>query len=223
MASVGHDRHSFSFEEQYFEANYYDYEKQNPPYKEHQILRFLLQYAKPGGALLDIGCGWGNFLVAASQYFEVSGSEASKFALTKAASKLPQARLYYETWEPDLLPDSSFDVIVSLGVLEHLPELESKLAIIHRRLRSGGFLLADVPIYEGPFGKIVGILDRDSTHIHKHGPDFWLGVIGRRFQVVDYTGAYRYFLRPWKYICFTNYLTRRIAPNIIILAKKVAS
>lgn len=46
------------------------------------------------------------------------------------------------------LPDASVDLIVSLDVLEHLPDSGSALAECHRVLRPGGYHILTVPFYD---------------------------------------------------------------------------
>ncbi len=106
---------------------------------------FFSKFVKPDAAVLDLGCGYGEFINAVScgpKYAMDLNPDAPNF-LGKDAKFLQQdcsAR-----WE---LPDASLDVVFTSNFFEHLPDkaaLGRTLDEIHRCLRKGGRLIAMGP------------------------------------------------------------------------------
>jgi 2-polyprenyl-3-methyl-5-hydroxy-6-metoxy-1,4-benzoquinol methylase len=108
----------------------------------------LRERVPAGGAILDLGCGCGVPLardLAASGY-EVTGVDLSDVQVERARQLVPAASfLPADATQVDLLP-SSFDAVVSLYALIHMPldEQPSLLGRIGRWLRPGGWFLARV-------------------------------------------------------------------------------
>jgi len=121
--------------------------------------------------LLDIGCGTGLFLVAASQAgFRVSGIEVSREAaeLGQAVHGLPVRKGIIENLE---LPNESYDVVTAWEVLEHLCEPGKCLREILRILNTGGIFAGSVPNYGRPrlrFGEHLGPSSCPPIHMN-----FW--------------------------------------------------
>jgi 2-polyprenyl-3-methyl-5-hydroxy-6-metoxy-1,4-benzoquinol methylase len=109
-------------------------------------LRILAKYSEPKGSLLDIGCGTGDFLMAADKKgWNVVGVEPNHHAREKASSK------GLEVYDIDRLlkfADATFDVITLWHVLEHLPNLEDHIKLFKKLLRPGGLLVIAVPNYK---------------------------------------------------------------------------
>jgi SAM-dependent methyltransferase len=76
-------------------------------------------------------------------YFEVSGY-GSKFAEEIFRSSQSSVRL---TTDTQSYGDASFDVILCLDVLEHLPDPTQAISDFSRWLRPGGLLLVSAPFY----------------------------------------------------------------------------
>lgn len=96
------------------------------------------------GALLDIGAGTGDFLVAAKKEgWKTTGIEPSLKAKTIAISK----GVDFVDNLTDL-NDHSFDVITMWHVLEHVPNLEEYLVALKRLLKPTGTILIAVPNFK---------------------------------------------------------------------------
>jgi 2-polyprenyl-3-methyl-5-hydroxy-6-metoxy-1,4-benzoquinol methylase len=105
---------------------------------------------KNRGSILDIGCGKGNFLLQFSKNFSnwsLYGIEASKNALMFAKEKLPNVHLHEGLFEKNVY-DKKFDLIVTLGVVEHLEDPNSFLARAISCLKEDGVIFLDVPNFK---------------------------------------------------------------------------
>lgn len=127
--------------------------------------------ALPGIRLLDIGCGTGLFLVAASQAGRsVQGVEVSRQAaeLGRAVHDLP---VHIGMIEELRLADESFDVVTAWEVLEHVFEPSKFLRVVFQMLKPGGIFAGSVPNYGRPryrFGEDLGPLSCPPIHMN-----FW--------------------------------------------------
>lgn len=211
---------SAAFEEEYFAANYPDYERQNPPRK----LRFYRRLAERAlgdrerPRVLDLGCAFGHFLAALPAGWDRSGLDASRFAIEQARRKLPGASLAVADG-PEIPFDGPFDLVVSFDVLEHLPELDQTRAAIAAKLAPGGHLIFVVPVYDGPAGALVRLLDRDPTHLHKRSRRSWLEWVEPGFEVVEWWGVLRYLLPGGYYLHLPTRRLRRWTPAIAVVAR----
>ncbi len=107
----------------------------------------------PGGPVLDLGCGAGVPATAwLAARFTVTGVDISARQIELARQRLPGARLLHaDLAGPDLarlLPAASFDAIIALYALIHIPRSEhpTVLGRIHAWLRPGGAFLATWPM-----------------------------------------------------------------------------
>lgn len=102
------------------------------------------------GKILDIGCGKGNFLLRFSEKFpdwKLYGVEASENALKFAKERLPKAQFYEGLFTYDPFGEK-FNLIVSLGVMEHLEDPNSFLQTAKSCLKENGIFLFDVPNFK---------------------------------------------------------------------------
>ena len=111
---------------------------------------------EPGERVLDLGSGAGtDSLVAAQMVGEqghVTGIDMTPQMLGKAraaAAAMGTRNVEFVEAEAEQLPfaDASFDVVVSNGVIDLIPDKDAVFAELHRVLRPGGRVqLADVTI-----------------------------------------------------------------------------
>ncbi|MBA3736450.1 MAG: methyltransferase domain-containing protein [Actinobacteria bacterium] len=119
---------------------------------------FSLGRLKPGEQVLDLGCGAGTDSLIAAQ---MVGSEGSVAGIDMTAEMLEKARaaavelgaenVEFVEGEVERLPfaDMSFDVVISNGVIDLVPDKDAVFSEIHRVLRSGGRIqIADVTIQQ---------------------------------------------------------------------------
>lgn len=139
-------------------------------------LDLILKRKKAIEKILDVGCGYGQFLKICEKHgFETFGIDASEFALKKA-KKRTQAKLFCLNVSKTHWPfgDESFDVVTAFDLVEHLPSDDLFFAEAARVLKKGGLLFYTTPNADSLVGKLLGkVIADDPTHINKHGPKYW--------------------------------------------------
>lgn len=119
--------------------------------------RQLVRRRKLGGALLDVGCGNGDFLHAMSlegnwTLFGVEpDAEAASCAAQASGSEVFCARV-----EDVEHPPCSFDVVTMWHVLEHLYNPNEALTSLRRTLKPDGVLLVAVPVLDSVDARLFG-------------------------------------------------------------------
>lgn len=111
----------------------------------HEVLAGL--DLEPGARILDAGSGSGRNMVELARFGHVTGIE-----LAEASVRAARARGVGDVVQGsvDALPfeDDSFDLAVSLDVIEHLEDDRLALRELRRVVAPGGRLLVTVPAYQ---------------------------------------------------------------------------
>lgn len=118
----------------------------------HTVLLHLLQpQLRPGVRVLDVGCGAGRLsLYCARAGAEVTGVDFSEEAIQLArlgARVCGMTNARFEVGSADVVSGGPFDVVLLIGVLEHLPEPAAILAGLRRQLAPGGCIVAACPAF----------------------------------------------------------------------------
>ena len=153
------------------------------------------------------------------EHFDCVGCDASPHAIGQARRILPPRVPLLVASLDTLSLRRRFDVVCAFDVAEHVPDLSAVFASAHRLLNPGGLLVFTVPVYDGPLGWLVHRLDKDPTHVHKRGRDFWLGQLEPRFELLRYTGVWRYFLPGGVYLNVMSRLSRRVTTAVLVVAR----
>jgi len=108
--------------------------------------------------VLDVGCGVGNFLDDLSSLgFVTYGIDYSRLAIKKISKEHEVVRGYVP---PIPFLDSTFDMVVALGLTEHLPDEKFFLEEVVRVLKHNGVYICSIPVEVG----IAGL----TRHITKY-------------------------------------------------------
>ena len=179
------------------------YRSKNPVvrYLVGRFLRRVSDLAATEGPrrVLEVGCGEGIVLATLAERLpgaRFDGLELDETALEQARLRCPVTTLVRGDACELPFGDRSFDLVVCLEVLEHLPEPRRALQEI-RRVARGGCLLSvpHEPFFRaGNFlrGKNVGRLGDPSDHLQHWGAREFAAFCGRELAVRVRTGAF-----PW--------------------------
>ena len=120
-------------------------EIKNSVLRRDYFLKEILEFVKPGGTLLDIGCGWGGFLDnARDKGFNPRGIEMTKKCVVYANDTL-NIQVTNEQFEDTPFDAESISVITMNHVFEHLPYPQNALEKIHNVLVDDGIFAGIVP------------------------------------------------------------------------------
>src|SRR4051794_8306406 len=150
MVAAGYDRMADRF------AEWAAGVEQDP---RERFIASVEQALAPGSDVLELGIGAGvESSRRLAERFRLTGVDLSEQQLRRAAVALPEAVLVQDDIATVDFPDGSFDAVVSLYALNHLPR-EHLAPLVERAarwLRPGGWLLAtfgagDLPGWSGPW------------------------------------------------------------------------
>lgn len=138
----------------------------------------LLEYLRPEGRLLDVGCAEGTFLhLFRSRLpgWEIRGVEPSETFSVFARDHYGLSGVVNgSVRELHHWPESSFDLVTANHLLEHLLDPNELFVLARRLLRPGGLLFVDAPDAEGCTG---GIQNLHIAHLYH----FSMATLGNLF------------------------------------------
>lgn len=113
--------------------------------------------------ILDVGCGTGGLMNELVSFGEITGVDVSEKALNFCRSRgITNVHVGSGTHIP--FPDNSFDLVLTLDVIEHIEDDRAAIAEIHRVLKPGGVSIVFVPA----FMFLWGITDILSQHFRRY-------------------------------------------------------
>lgn len=235
--------------------NYYTHEAQNtsvaltdevkplgPPERINQILDRVLFWKRPmfrnrlmylegvkPGALLEVGCGSGEFLVEA----KLAGWNVTGVDFDESAASVARIRTGERVDCGDLLDwecaPHSFDAIVLNNVIEHLLLPEKTIERCHELLRDGGQLIVITPNIDSLGHKLYG---RDwrgleaPRHLHLfNGPSLRALAVTKGFKrvsVFSTPGIARFMFEvSGKLATEAGRTPPRLNPRVVILKERI--
>lgn len=151
-------------------TKYYHSVKEHPELMKWELEIFGKLMNTDRLTLIDLGCGAGEFLVAAKKHFrKVTGIDINPSAIEICKKKKIPAVLADATLTG--LKANSFDVVRAMNLIEHVMDMEKLILEAKRLLKKGGFLVLHAPTQWSIFYPVTNFYD-DYTHvkpISKHG------------------------------------------------------
>lgn len=167
--------------------NYTDYEKQEDIKRLEFIVDIVIQIVRPGGKILDIGCGSGNISRQLGHYgFIVTGIDADNKSIAFALSKNQLSNINFIC--VDIYDfsgeEKDYDAIICSEVLEHLVDPAAIFKLAFSLLKNGGVFITTVPNGQGPRELLV---TRPLIWIHNHGSLLWKFIVNLK-RALGYKG-----------------------------------
>jgi SAM-dependent methyltransferase len=178
-----------------------------------------LHQVKPGGRLLEVGCGRGGFLELAREKYDVTGIDISRHAVSSAYGTL-QGRIRQGDIETETLAAESYDAIVAFNVLEHLQRPDRVAAKLHGALCRGGVLIGSVPHKRGLLGSLATMVNNmDRSHCSIFRPARWHDIFCRAgFSKIRFFGEVTFGKSRNCYV--THRLWKQLSFNLMFICTK---
>ncbi len=144
--------------------------------RKEPVFRYLKTQKTKGSKLLDLGCGSGNFLRFAQNYFDCTGIDNSQDGINLAKKQAPKVTYICNSVENLKLLKDRFEVITCFDLLEHLENHQPIIRQIARLLNYNGLLALSVPNTASLGKKLKGknwYGYRDKTHVSLFDSQAW--------------------------------------------------
>jgi 2-polyprenyl-3-methyl-5-hydroxy-6-metoxy-1,4-benzoquinol methylase len=140
----------------------------------HRTFKKLLNgFDLTGKSLLEVGCGNSVWLPYFAKEYRVKpfGLDYSKHGCEQAEAILKREMLHGEIYHADMFSppehlNKKFDIVVSLGVVEHFTDTVSAIRALNFFLKPGGLLLTSIPNHAGLLGWLQKTIHRQVYDIH---------------------------------------------------------
>jgi 2-polyprenyl-3-methyl-5-hydroxy-6-metoxy-1,4-benzoquinol methylase len=157
-----------------YDKAYYQANKQSGDRIALQFYYRLAASFVQSGKVLDYGCGMGHFIKRFKEGYEPWAYDVSTDALESVKDIAPYVNICLS---PDSLEENTFDLIVSLHVLEHMANPLETLLMFQRLLSNRGILIYVVPNASGMGHRIkkqqwIGY--GDPSHVSLYDAKTWL-------------------------------------------------
>ena len=141
---------------------------------ERCLARALEELApvRPGARVLEVGCAPARWLLWYAERFRaaVTGLESSPKGVQLSQANLAAGGVDGEIVEADLFSDElslgTFDLVLSLGVIEHFDDVPHAFARHAAFVGAGGRLVIGMPNFRGLIGLIQKFSDKELLSMH---------------------------------------------------------
>lgn len=154
-----------------------------PELARYSILVGYLKHFKPGGSILDVGCGAGVLYqrLQPHAYSRYVGVDCAGSAIRTSQAAGAGNGVFVAADAESYLPVERFDALVFNEVLYYFHDPDAALARYARALNSGGIVLVSTCTQSRPGSAILARLRRrypilDETTV-THGRDSWSWVV----------------------------------------------
>lgn len=117
------------------------------------LVRLARQCLRPGGSLLDVGCGTGYFLESLQADHATCGVDNSEAAVRMSLARGLAGITRGSAEDLSSVENRRFDLITLLDVLEHLDDDRAAVRNVRGLLSPGGHVLATVPAYQSMWSR----------------------------------------------------------------------
>lgn len=185
-------------------------------YRLKPLIELINNFSPNRGKLLEIGCALGYFLeLAESCGWEAQGVELSSWAAQYAREKT-KVNVLTGKLEDIKFPDSYFDAIVMIELIEHTQNPDTFLKEVHRILKPEGRILITTPNSKSVHGKIWKRKFQETFLIPEHLFLFSIPTINRILETNNFKIIHlqtRTYLR--------RYYDYKIPPGLLRQVRKI--
>lgn len=157
----------------------------------HQFINeFMGQYDLKGKSVLEVGCGSSSWLpyFALEYGCQVTGLDYSPQGCEKSRKILENSQVSGEVFQGDLFSPppqllQKFDLVYSMGVVEHFQPTEEVFNALSKLVKPGGYLFTEIPNMSGCLGSLQKWGNKAVYDIHvpldkasleeAHSPQFY--------------------------------------------------
>jgi SAM-dependent methyltransferase len=163
---------------------------------------FKGQIAGAVGEILEIGCAPGKWLSFFSNELNLkpSGIEYTRAGMQATLQNLTLQEINYGFIKDGdfftTCPDHEFDVVISLGFIEHFDNPDAVVDLHLKWLKPDGLLVLGVPNFKGVYKVLQTIFDSEILHKHNTAimtKDYFTDVAGKfglDVKYLDYIGSF---------------------------------
>jgi len=132
-----------------------------------EIKNYLQEYVHKDARILELGSGGGYFgnWLRKNNYKNIVCSDNSQISIEEGGKRFPE--LEYLQLNAQEFHVKNFDIVISLDLIEHLPDIQKHLKCVHEALNNGGKYIIKTPnktlenIY---YSKILLRKDKEKKH-----------------------------------------------------------
>lgn len=151
---------------------------------------------KPYGRLLDVGCGTGIYFEALATHasridaIDVSPDMVDVASEFCRARRLNQIHLSVGTAESLNASDETYDAVIELDTLHHVPDLERALKEIHRVLKPDGVFFVFEPNIRNPLMFLAHAIPKEERlALSRNGPRTLRALLDPYFKTLKWDGV----------------------------------